>query len=217
MQIVIDIDENVFTRLFDNGIEDYEIVNDDLFAIAKAIRKGTVLENKITSNNLCNSCTNIGCEFQSGIVRTKCAFYMPPHIEPDNCGNYVVQPTYEARLKAEREKIAEDIADKMAYMGSCLNERNIILGIITGKRETLDSLCSICKSESCVSNGTAISKTDYEARLKADMVDILGQIRTEIEWLRLHKAEFLTSNNKVCIDSQEVLDIIDKYREEIKE
>lgn len=40
--------------------------------------------------NLCNSCTNIGCEFQSGIVRTKCAFYMPPHIEPDNCGNYVV-------------------------------------------------------------------------------------------------------------------------------
>ncbi len=47
-------------------------------------------------NNLCNSCTNIGCEFQYGIVRTKCAFYMPPHIEPDNCGNYVVmQPTVE--------------------------------------------------------------------------------------------------------------------------
>lgn len=43
MQIVIDIDENVFTRLFDNGTEDYEIANDDLFAIAKAIRKGTPL------------------------------------------------------------------------------------------------------------------------------------------------------------------------------
>ncbi len=43
MQIVIDIDENVFTRLFDNGIEDYEIVNDDLFAIAKSIRKGIPL------------------------------------------------------------------------------------------------------------------------------------------------------------------------------
>ena len=38
MKIVIDIDENVFTRLFDNGIEDYEIVNDDLFKIAKSIR-----------------------------------------------------------------------------------------------------------------------------------------------------------------------------------
>lgn len=43
MQIVIDIDENVFTRLFDNGTEDYEIVNDDLFKIAKSIRKGTPL------------------------------------------------------------------------------------------------------------------------------------------------------------------------------
>ena len=43
MQIVIDIDENVFTRLFDNGTEDYAIVNDDLFAIAKSIRKGTPL------------------------------------------------------------------------------------------------------------------------------------------------------------------------------
>ena len=43
MEIVIDIDENVFTRLFDNGTEDYEIVNDDLFAIAKSIRNGTPL------------------------------------------------------------------------------------------------------------------------------------------------------------------------------
>lgn len=43
MQIVIDIDENVFTRLFANGTEDYAIVNDDLFAIVKAIRKGTLL------------------------------------------------------------------------------------------------------------------------------------------------------------------------------
>lgn len=43
MQIVIDIDENVFTRLFDNGTEDYAIVNDDLFTIAKSIRKGTPL------------------------------------------------------------------------------------------------------------------------------------------------------------------------------
>ena len=43
MQIVIDIDENVFTRLFDNGIEDYAIVNDDLFAIAKSIRNGIPL------------------------------------------------------------------------------------------------------------------------------------------------------------------------------
>ena len=43
MKILIDIDENVFTRLFDNGTEDYAIVNDDLFAIAKSIRNGTPL------------------------------------------------------------------------------------------------------------------------------------------------------------------------------
>lgn len=43
------------------------------------------------ADNLCSSCTNIGCAFQSGIVRTECAFYIPPHIEPDNCGNYVIQ------------------------------------------------------------------------------------------------------------------------------
>lgn len=92
MRMLIDIDDNLYTRLFDNGIEDYEIANDDLSEMATAIRKGTPLplENKMTSHNLCSSCTNMGCEFQSGIVRTKCAFYMPPHIEPDNCGNYVV-------------------------------------------------------------------------------------------------------------------------------
>jgi len=56
----------------------------------------------MTSNNLCSSCTNIGCEFQSGIVRAKCAFYMPPHIETDNCGNYIVmQPTAKTISKDE--------------------------------------------------------------------------------------------------------------------
>lgn len=44
--------------------------------------------------------------------------------------------------------------------------------------------------------------------------DVLDKIRAEIEWLKLHKAEFLTSDNKVCIDSQEVLDIIDHYKAE---
>ena len=44
MNLVIAIDENVFTRLFDNGIEDYEIANDDLCAIAKSIRTGIPFE-----------------------------------------------------------------------------------------------------------------------------------------------------------------------------
>ena len=58
---------------------------------ARGIRKfGATIKNDL-AHNLCDSCTNIGCEFQSGIVRTKCTFYMPPHIESDNCGNYIVQ------------------------------------------------------------------------------------------------------------------------------
>ena len=43
---------------------------------------------------------------------------------------------------------------------------------------------------------------------------VLDKIRAEIEQLRLHKAQFLTNDNKVCIDSQEVLNIIDKYKAE---
>lgn len=52
MQIVIDIDENVFTRLFDNGTEDCEIVNDDLFAVAKSIRNGTPLPENPTNGDM---------------------------------------------------------------------------------------------------------------------------------------------------------------------
>lgn len=43
---------------------------------------------------------------------------------------------------------------------------------------------------------------------------ILDKIRAEIEQLRLHKAQFLTNDNKVCIDSQEVLNILDRYKAE---
>lgn len=71
MQIVIDIDENVFTRLFDNGTEDYEIANDDLCVIAKAIRKGIplpkghgrLIDADAMFKDICNSIesmTNIG-------------------------------------------------------------------------------------------------------------------------------------------------------------
>ena len=41
MQIVIDIDDNVYTRLFDNGTDFYD--TDDRLAMAKAIRKGEPL------------------------------------------------------------------------------------------------------------------------------------------------------------------------------
>ena len=56
-----------------------------------------------------------------------------------------------------------------------------------------------------------ISEAKEEARERIKLIDTLDKIRDEIEQLRLHKAQFLTSDNKICIDSQEVLNIIDKY------
>ena len=47
-----------------------------------------------------------------------------------------------------------------------------------------------------------------------ELESVLDKIRAEIEQLRLHKAQFITSDNKVCIDSQEILNIIDKYKGE---
>lgn len=44
MQIIIEIPEELYTKLFDNGTEDYGIVNDDLFVIAKSIRNCTPLD-----------------------------------------------------------------------------------------------------------------------------------------------------------------------------
>lgn len=43
IELIIKIDEDVFTRLFDNGTENYGIANDDIFDMARAIRKGTPL------------------------------------------------------------------------------------------------------------------------------------------------------------------------------
>lgn len=43
MQIVIDIPEDVYTRLFDNGIQDNEIAVYDVCEMARAIRLGTPL------------------------------------------------------------------------------------------------------------------------------------------------------------------------------
>lgn len=44
MKIVIEIPEDVYTRLFDNGIQDNEIAVDDVCEMARAIRLGTPLE-----------------------------------------------------------------------------------------------------------------------------------------------------------------------------
>ncbi len=44
MKLIVDISEDVYTRLFDNGIQDNEIAVDDVCEMARALRHGTPLE-----------------------------------------------------------------------------------------------------------------------------------------------------------------------------
>ena len=43
MKLIVDIPEDVYTRLFDNGIQDNEIAVDDICEMARALRLGTPL------------------------------------------------------------------------------------------------------------------------------------------------------------------------------
>ena len=44
MKLIIDISEDVYTRLFDNGIQDSERAVDDVCEMARALRIGTPLD-----------------------------------------------------------------------------------------------------------------------------------------------------------------------------
>ena len=63
MKIVIDIDDNLYTRLFDNGVDNY----DDAVDMAKAIRKGKPLPKRhgklIDSNVLWDAFQDLGQDF----------------------------------------------------------------------------------------------------------------------------------------------------------
>lgn len=58
-------------------------------------------------------------------------------------------------------------------------------------------------------------KEDIEEipRVKAIPIDRIKQAKKEIKYLTLHKAQFITNDYKVCIDSAEVLEILDKLIE----
>ena len=70
MQIVIDIPEDVYTRLFDNGIQDNEIAVDDVCEMARALRLGTPLTKRIeygTDGNLYEMSITNGKEYECAI------------------------------------------------------------------------------------------------------------------------------------------------------
>lgn len=83
-------------------------------------------------------------------------------------------------------------------------------GIRMTKEEYMDRLLH-SQSERSVDDAD-YSDWGYIEEKNENIIEVLEQIRAEIEQLRLHKAQFVTNDNKVCIDSQEVLDIIDKYK-----
>ena len=83
------------------------------------------------------------------------------------------------------------------------------------------------EAKSCIGTIEMLQRLAYNIHGVMDVIDadnckkiikaleqecILDKIRAEIEQLSLHKAQYLTSDNKVCIDSQMVLNIIDKYK-----
>lgn len=55
MKLIIDIDENVYTRLFDNGIQDNEIATDDICEMARALRRGTPIPDNATNERMVGS------------------------------------------------------------------------------------------------------------------------------------------------------------------
>lgn len=50
--------------------------------------------------------------------------------------------------------------------------------------------------------------------MKHTFINKLQQVKKEIKYLTLHKAQFITNDCKVCIDSSNVLEIIDKLIKE---
>ena len=70
MQIVIDIPNTIYQRYLKN---DWDLGDADV--IRNCIKKGIPLPKIIINGNICDSCTNKGCIFQYGIVRSHCDFY----------------------------------------------------------------------------------------------------------------------------------------------
>lgn len=48
MKLIINIPDDVYTRLFDNGIQDNEIATDDICEMARALRLGTPIPDNAT-------------------------------------------------------------------------------------------------------------------------------------------------------------------------
>lgn len=64
IQVLLSLSESAYKEMCENGIDNVD------YDIRQMMRYGVVI-----SRNLCDSCRNKGCIFQSGIVRNHCDFY----------------------------------------------------------------------------------------------------------------------------------------------
>lgn len=64
IQVLISLSESAYKEMCENGIDNVD------YDIKQMIKDGIVIR-----RNLCDSCINNGCIFQSGIVRNHCDFY----------------------------------------------------------------------------------------------------------------------------------------------
>ena len=64
LQVLISLSESAYKEMCENGIDNVD------YDIRQMMRDGIVV-----NKNLCDSCVNNGCIFQSGIVRKHCDFY----------------------------------------------------------------------------------------------------------------------------------------------
>lgn len=55
MKLIIDIPEDVYTRLFDNGMQDNEIAVDDICEMARSLRLGTPIPDNATNERMIGS------------------------------------------------------------------------------------------------------------------------------------------------------------------
>jgi len=75
----------------------------------------------------------------------------------------------------------------------------------------------VCGEDNEIMYGKLINTLRHVNRediMKCIFINKLEQVKKEIKYLRLHKAEFITSDAKVCIDSLAVLEIMDKLIKE---
>ena len=144
----------------------------------------------MTDKSLCDSCTNIGCEFQSGIVRTKCAFYIPSQLEPDNCGNYVIQDS----------TTKNDLGDDCVRRKAVLN--------------TLERMDKVLDEDRTVDSYKELLKECYKVLPSvAPQESILDKIRAEIEQ-NAYPIVHGVNNHEKGMTLYGVLQIIDKYKAE---